>query len=83
MEYYLVSIILKVNNITTIYNHIITHSTSKNLLQCHSTDYPSDRKSSFRCRSERVKLDVPDNELHILHVTNKYLTIDILNNTQQ
>lgn len=58
--HYLISIIFKVNNIAVIQNNIIPNCTSKDLLQSHSADYSSDWKPPFHCRSESIKLDVPD-----------------------
>lgn len=59
-HYYLVSTILKANNITIIHNDIFPNSSSKDLLQGHSAYNSCNWKPPFRCRSERVKLDVPD-----------------------
>lgn len=64
---YLVSMILKANNVTIIHNDIFPNSTSKDLLQSHSAYNSSNWKPPFHCRTERVKLDVPDyNQLRII-----------------
>ena len=62
--------IFKINDIAFIHNDILSDSTCKDLLQGHSANNSCNWKSSFRCRSECVKLDVPDNQLNItLYVT--------------
>lgn len=62
---YLFSIIHKINNIAAIHNNIFPNCTSKDLLQSHSTNNSCDWKPTFNCRSECIKLDIPDNQLYI------------------
>lgn len=62
---YLVSIIHEINNITSIHNDIFPNCTSKDPLQNHSTNNSCDRKPTFCCGSECIKLDIPDNQLNI------------------
>jgi len=62
---YLVSIVRKINDITGIQNNIFSNCTSKDPLQSHSANNSCDRKTTFHCRSECIKLNVPDNKLDI------------------
>lgn len=64
-HFYLISKILKINNVTIVYNNFFSNSTSKDLLQGYSAYNSCNWKPSFRCRSECVKLDIPDNQLII------------------
>lgn len=62
---YLVSIVCEINDITSIQNNIFSNCTSKDPLQSHSANNSCDRKTTFYCRSECIKLNVPDNKLDI------------------
>lgn len=64
-HFYLISKILKINNVTIVYNNFFSNSTSKDLLQGYSAYNSCNWKPSFHCRSECVKLDIPDNQLII------------------
>jgi hypothetical protein len=64
MLIHLVAIIYKVDHMAFIQYSIIANSASKNLLQRHAANDPCDWKPLLSCRSEGIKLDVPEYHWH-------------------